>query len=321
MPKVLRRPSAAPILRRPAIAPVSKAAAGFWERLKSLKLWLKAKAGKFPHQKSSNVRERGLAFFINKQREKNRNSRLPAELADALEELDGWSWNTLDQKWLTNLELVRSWIADVPVDLEHVSNEVALSWYPQLDPGKDMQGLAHTQEVELAKWVHWQKFSHSNGRLREDRQASLQALPGWSWSSRVRGALQAQQTSWEDSFQELLAWPTHRDNDRKQAQPRNWSGRHPHERRLAVWFDRQVVAVRYALAFTGHRRLRVKSSPKLLRRSPMAQGRKEKVLGCLRNNNLMHLVNVSNAICISSECRPFPQSLCKDTPAVPLDLD
>ncbi|QII07817.1 DEAD/DEAH box helicase family protein [Rhodococcoides fascians A25f] len=79
-----------------------------------------------------------------------------------LEAVPGWSWNTLDDSWTQHLELLRSYArreghTSVPVDF--------------VEDG-----------LKIGQWARLRRREHT--RLDSDRQAQLEAIPGWFWGTK-----------------------------------------------------------------------------------------------------------------------------------------
>lgn len=258
----------------------------FWTNFAVIQAWLRSHNGQWPRREAKGFKEKQLARFIDNQRQRNRRG-LPDNEADALESLDGWSWHVFDESWANWLAMVKVFLSDVP---EHTPEEAMQSWYPSTNPPEFVEGGVRAQEIQLASWIHKQKQMHAQRRLSEDRQALLEKLPAWRWSSHVRGGQQLHEETWVCFYQELLRWPQHLENSKTQAQPRDWSSRAPAERKLAGWFNHQVKEVRRALAFKGFRRVTGKSHPGKRGRAPMSEDKKQKIITYLKDHALTHLV-------------------------------
>ena len=108
----------------------------------------------------------------------------------AFEALEGWSWNANQGSWETYFEAVRLWMREVPPAATPADK--LWSWFPHENPAAWITGDERTHEVMLGKWINNQKYLNSKGKLKEERCALLQGLPGGTWSSRILGAQQEQ---------------------------------------------------------------------------------------------------------------------------------
>ncbi|MEH6796165.1 MAG: Helicase associated domain protein [Rhodococcus sp. (in: high G+C Gram-positive bacteria)] len=80
-----------------------------------------------------------------------------------LESVPGWTWNANDDSWTQHLELLRSYArreghANVPVDF--------------VEDG-----------LKIGQWARLRRREHT--RLDSDRQAQLEAIPGWFWGTKI----------------------------------------------------------------------------------------------------------------------------------------
>ncbi|WP_131804695.1 DEAD/DEAH box helicase [Mycobacteroides abscessus] len=94
--------------------------------------------------------------WINKQRMKFREGRLPVERSRRLESLPGWSWDVLTDQWEMRF-----------VEVSRRAQRVGTVAFPHGSP--------------QSAWVTNQRKAFSDGRLPVERSRRLESLPGWSW--------------------------------------------------------------------------------------------------------------------------------------------
>jgi superfamily II DNA or RNA helicase len=104
-----------------------------------------------------------LGQWVNNQRGLYRSGavRLTADRIAKLESVPGWTWSPYHSQWEEGFEQLASFVerkGHARVPNSHVEGD-----YP------------------LGRWVGKQRQSFSEGRLRADRAARLEALPGWVW--------------------------------------------------------------------------------------------------------------------------------------------
>jgi hypothetical protein len=95
---------------------------------------------------------------------KRRKGFLAPERAAALEAIEGWVWDRLDQSWAEGFAALSGYT------VVHGTASV-----PQLHIAAD--------GMRLGNWVSSQRAAWHRGRLSEQRAAALEALPGWTWSA------------------------------------------------------------------------------------------------------------------------------------------
>ncbi len=101
--------------------------------------------------------------FIGIQKMSYRSGKMPAERIRLLEEVDGWSWNTIDSKWETAYSIL--------------SDQISLNRSNSMIPETIMP-----DGRRLDAWVSNQINNYRKGRLDSDRIRRLESLPGWRWS-------------------------------------------------------------------------------------------------------------------------------------------
>jgi hypothetical protein len=95
-----------------------------------------------------------------------------------LEDIEGWSWSPHDDQWEHTFSLLQKFVAR---------------------EGHAGVPTGHVEDgVELASWVIRHRGDHKHGRVRADRAARLEALPGWMWDTRA--------ASWEAHYRALQSY-------------------------------------------------------------------------------------------------------------------
>jgi superfamily II DNA or RNA helicase len=105
-----------------------------------------------------------LGGWVNQQRSAYREGKLDPEKAIRLEALPGWAWNPHDEQWEASFKLVTQYQRE----------------YGNLQVPKDLI----VDGVRLSTWIAVQRESYRKAKLRRDRAAKLETLPGWRWSGR-----------------------------------------------------------------------------------------------------------------------------------------
>lgn len=106
-----------------------------------------------------------LGAWVARQRTMRRQGMLRADRAAALEELPGWTWDALDERWLQGHQALTKWVS---------ANGVAV-----------VPAYAVSGEYGLGRWVGTQRRAYKRGQLTPEAIAALEALPGWSWNVRA----------------------------------------------------------------------------------------------------------------------------------------
>lgn len=99
--------------------------------------------------------------------------RMPQERKARLENLPGWSWNSIDDMWENGFRYLKEFAA------MHGHSKV-------------IRNYLTTDGYRLGQWVGVQRSTKE--RIPQERQTRLENLPGWSWDLRV---------PWEEGFRHL----------------------------------------------------------------------------------------------------------------------
>ena len=116
-----------------------------------------------------------LGKWMAKQRAANALGQLSTDRVDRLDQIPGWSWNTLIDKWEEGFTHLRAF-----VDREGSA---------RVPPHTIVDGY------RLGQWVNVQRIAYVKGKLGTDRIGRLDAVEGWSWN--------AWADRWEEGFRSL----------------------------------------------------------------------------------------------------------------------
>jgi superfamily II DNA or RNA helicase len=117
-----------------------------------------------------------LGRWVIKQRARYSNDALDGDRQSRLQNLPGWTWDTLADKWEEGFSRL----------VDHVERHGhARVPSPYTDGG-----------YKLGSWVVHQRIKHSEGALDADRERRLQELHGWTWEPFA--------DKWEEGFRRLL---------------------------------------------------------------------------------------------------------------------
>jgi superfamily II DNA/RNA helicase len=155
------------------------------EQYSALKAFLDAHK-RWPTQRANG--EEGLrAVWVNNQRQGFKKSTLSPERVKRLEELPGWSWDSLADIWDQTFTAVQ---------IFHGKNK---RWPAQ---------KTTTEEAALAQWIGHQRRAHKKNILSPERVKRLEELPDWSWDPHA--------DTWDQNFvaaeifhDKHKRWPTH----------------------------------------------------------------------------------------------------------------
>ena len=100
---------------------------------------------------------------------------LDAERQRRLEELPGWTWDALADRWEEGFSRLQQYVK------RHGHARVPKSYTVDGYP--------------LGAWMGTQRVKHGKGTLNADYQCRLEDLPGWTWDSRA--------AKWEEAFSRL----------------------------------------------------------------------------------------------------------------------
>jgi ribosomal protein L7Ae-like RNA K-turn-binding protein len=119
-----------------------------------------------------------LGKWVNKQRISYIRGTLDADRRQRLEDLPGWTWDALADRWEQGLSRVLDYVKQNGDAL--VPYAFTVDGYP------------------LGKWVKKQRGSYANGILDADRRKRLEELPGWTWDPLA--------DQWEQGFSRVLRY-------------------------------------------------------------------------------------------------------------------
>jgi superfamily II DNA or RNA helicase len=125
--------------------------------------------------------EDGFALGAWVARQRTGKSKLTPGRLRLLEEIDGWTWNAVEDLWLRNFGLLKEYA--------HRERHTQVPYDAVID------------DVKLGNWVWKQRQDGLSGKLRADRHALLEQIPSWEWESSKDIAL------WERNFQQLQRSP------------------------------------------------------------------------------------------------------------------
>ncbi len=109
-----------------------------------------------------------LDLWVHTQRTLHRRGRLSEDKKQRLEALPGWVWDTQKAAW----EEAYNRLLQFADGESHSRVPVAY---------RDDDGF------RLGQWVNVQRTNRGRGRLSEERQRRLEAVPGWVWDARKAG--------------------------------------------------------------------------------------------------------------------------------------
>ena len=98
------------------------------------------------------------------QRQYLKNRKLSAERISRLEALRDWTWDPNEDAWERSF--------------------AALTAYIEREGDARMPGSHVESGVKLLSWIQTQHRFYKENRLKADRIARLEALPGWKWTAR-----------------------------------------------------------------------------------------------------------------------------------------
>ena len=104
-----------------------------------------------------------LGAWVNSQRTDYKRDELPAKRREALEALDGWTWDRHDAAWQKGLNYTKRFVereGHARVPLRHVEDG-----------------------FKVGVWVSDQRETDKRGKLPDGRRQTLEALDGWAWDA------------------------------------------------------------------------------------------------------------------------------------------
>lgn len=120
-----------------------------------------------------------LGQWVAQQRyHRNRGNLDPARVR-LLEEFPDWTWDAVTDQWEQGFRHLQEYVQ------RHGDAMVA-------------QKFKSADGYKLGQWVTIQRTVYRDGQMSKDRQARLEALPGWAWEAR--------ESRWEEGFRRLQAY-------------------------------------------------------------------------------------------------------------------
>ena len=105
-----------------------------------------------------------LGQWVTRQRKSRKKENLSAERREALEALEGWTWDAHEAAWQKGLDHAKRFVereGHTRVPLRHVKDG-----------------------FRLGQWVKVQRADYKRDELSPERRAALEALDGWVWTRR-----------------------------------------------------------------------------------------------------------------------------------------
>ena len=111
-----------------------------------------------------------LGQWVVQQRQRKSKGNIIPDRASRLESLPGWTWDPNADRWETSFAAILEYVRDNG----HARVPVA---------------FRTGQDFRLGGWVAEQRTAYSEGRMSQDRKDRLEALPGWTWTVPLGGAV------------------------------------------------------------------------------------------------------------------------------------
>ncbi len=94
--------------------------------------------------------------WVSTQRQNYKKNKLSQEQIDALESIDGWMWNIIDETWWKNYALLQKFVAE----------------HKRLPLRNENQ------------WINDQRQNYKKNKLTQEQIGALESIDGWVWNSR-----------------------------------------------------------------------------------------------------------------------------------------
>ena len=121
-----------------------------------------------------------LGKWVTTQRRAYGTGKLSKERQDRLLRLPGWVWDVNDEQWGVGFAHLLKWV-------ETNGNSALPREYVDPDDG-----------YQMGQWVNNQRAARRQGKLSEERQRKLEALPDWSWDPKS--------DAWDQKFEVLARY-------------------------------------------------------------------------------------------------------------------
>lgn len=118
-----------------------------------------------------------LGTWVDRQRQNYAKDILERDRQRRLEDVSGWTWNSIDDQWDEGFEHLLRYV------LEHQHARVAFDYNA-------------TDQYALGKWVARQRAAYTKRTLNPERQRRLEEVPGWTWDPPLAD-------KWEEGFKHL----------------------------------------------------------------------------------------------------------------------
>jgi hypothetical protein len=116
-------------------------------------------------RKPTHYKKWGLASWVQGQRTNYKKGTLEQDRISQLESLSGWSWDPHGELWERTFDALNSYV------IENGSATLAKSYV--------------IGDIQLGDWVSTQRTKYKRGRLPKERIERLEALRGWTWSTKI----------------------------------------------------------------------------------------------------------------------------------------
>lgn len=130
-------------------------------------------------QNYKTVNGKALGSWVTTQRNKKSKKLIRQDRVELLESLTGWSWNSIESKWLLGFEALQNYIKNRG-DSRPVDKFIDEKGYP------------------IGSWVMTQRANKLKGILNKKQIEMLESLPQWAWDLRYE--------IWEEGFREVLQY-------------------------------------------------------------------------------------------------------------------
>ena len=111
-----------------------------------------------------------VGWWVTRRRRDYRADTLSAERVAELEALPGWQWDPNEHRWQTGF--------------------AALVGYVEVQGHASPLRGERFDEYPVGDWVRAQRTAQARGRLPSEREACLEALPGWRWNEALGRAVE-----------------------------------------------------------------------------------------------------------------------------------